>query len=110
VFTPVRQRFSNRPISTIFTPPLAFEVPYFNRTGSGGTVSFMQNKYFDSSTGWFPLADQGSPRSDAHIRTSLHQMRTVKPTYTTSLPAGVTDVRLHRINVRYGATGVHIKP
>ena len=84
--------------------------PYFSRTGSGGSVSFLNNKYYDRTLGWVQTADQGTARTSAFITSMLEQMRTVKPTYTTDLPAGVTDARLYRVNLRNGATGVHIKP
>jgi len=88
--------------------------PYFSRTGSGGSVSFLNNKHPDPNAlpvgGWVQTADQGTARTSAFITSMLEQMRTVKPTYTTDLPAGVTDAGLYRVNLRNGATGVHIKP
>ena len=70
----------------------------------------MNNKHYVPTLGSVQTADQGTARTSAFITSMLQQKRTVKPTYTTDLPAGVTDARLYRVNLRYGATGVHIKP
>ena len=100
--------------NALFLGNLGFSVPYFSRTWSGGSVSFLNNKHLDPNAlplgGWMQTADQGTARTSAFITSMLEQMRTVKPTYTTDLPAGVTDARLYRVNLRYGATGLHIKP
>ena len=96
--------------NALFLGNASMDSPYFSRTGSGGSVSFLNNKYYDRTLGWVQTADQGTARTSAFITSMLEQMRTVKPTYTTDLPAGVTDARLFRVNLHYGTTGVHIKP
>jgi hypothetical protein len=95
--------------NALFLGNLGYSLPYFSRTGSGGSVSFLNNKHKDQK-GAVQTADQGAARTLAFITSMLEQMRTVKPTYTTGLPAGVTDARLFRVDLRYGATGLHIKP
>ena len=100
--------------NALFLGNASMDSPYFSRTGSGGSVSFLNNKHPDPNAlpvgGWVQTADQGTARTSAFITSMLEQMRTVKPTYTTDLPAGVTDARLFRVNLHYGTTGVHIKP
>ena len=100
--------------NALFLGITGYSLPYFSRTGSGGSVSFLNNKHFDPNaspfSGYVQTADQGTARTSAFITSMLEQMRTVKPTYTTDLPAGVTDARLFRVDLRTGATGLHIKP
>lgn len=75
-------------------------INYFNRTGSGGAVSFLNGKYQSSSSGGSrQVPDQGDPRTDSFINSMLEQLRTEKPTCPATLPAGVTDVRLINVEI-----------
>lgn len=81
---------------------------YFNRTGSGGTVTFINNKKF-GSTGAFQISDQGNARTDAFIRTMLNQIRTESADLPIASGAGVTNVLLSRLGLFNGTIGLHLK-
>jgi hypothetical protein len=81
---------------------------YFVRSSSGGYLNFVNNKYCIAS-GCFQVSDQGSARTAQGVKNLLNQVRTEKANFPTNLPAGVTDVRLYRLDLTSAAVGIHLK-
>jgi Malectin domain/Pectate lyase superfamily protein len=81
---------------------------YFSRLSSGGYLNFINNKVC-SGSGCFQVPDQGDPRTAQFVRTALNQLRNEKSVLPATLPAGTTDVKLYRLDIKAAAVGVHLK-
>jgi Pectate lyase superfamily protein len=80
---------------------------YWN-VASGGNVAAYKNMMYQS-TGAVTTPNKGVAPSNTFINSALTQMQTYFPTQNTSLPAGVTDVRIMNIWAVFGNTAILIE-
>jgi hypothetical protein len=80
---------------------------YWN-VASGGNVTAYNNMMYQS-TGAVTTPNKGVAPSNTFINSALTQMQTYFPTQNTSLPAGVTDVRIMDVQVVDGNTAILIE-
>ena len=85
---------------------------YFANSASPAAQALLLNSTTWNSTipgsGASPIPEQGV-YDPSFIRDMLSQIRTEQPSGLTSLPSGVTDLRLYRVVVEQGLTGIHLK-
>jgi hypothetical protein len=80
------------------------------RSGSGGTVSFLNNKNSGNDGDW-QLGDSGTGRTSGAIDNSLALLRNTRPVADPppATSAGITDVQIYRTHVFNPRIGLHIK-
>jgi hypothetical protein len=74
-----------------------------------GQVVFQQMRKMTARGGSNTLPGLGRV-SPAWVRRMLEQTRQTQPQTIGTLPADVTDVRLHRVTSNYATVGVHVRP
>ena len=80
---------------------------YWNVT-AGGNVYSKQSYLYNSSSGFLQAADQGAP-SNPFILSSLAMLRATLPSPNWSLPPGVTDARLQKLEIQNVTNAVHVR-
>jgi len=75
---------------------------------TGVRVEQQNNRWLDLSYGSRSISNQGSLDA-AFIREMLAPVRGVQPSNLASRPAGVTDVRVHRVYVHWAQVGIRVQ-
>ena len=70
-------------------------------------ASLLQSFQTSDNANFNPMLDRG-PYSADFLRSMLAQTRNGRPPPLTPLPPGLTDVRLHRVQVQGGRIGIHL--
>ena len=85
---------------------------YFANSASPAAQALLLNsttwKSTNPNSGASPIPEQGV-YDPSFIRDMISQIRTEQPNGLTSLPSGVTDLRLYRVRVEQALTGIHLK-
>jgi hypothetical protein len=86
---------------------------FFNNALPAATAGLLNsrewtNRVLGSATIQTPLVGWSGGNIPAFVKSMLVQTRSQKPRFLTSLPVGVTDLRLYRVYINRGAYGLHL--
>jgi len=81
---------------------------YFSNS-PGAHGAFNLNRRYTKAEGSLPAPDEAGTPTENFVRRMLSQSRSTHPSEINDLPSGITDVRLFRIWVELGRTGIHVR-
>jgi Pectate lyase superfamily protein len=81
---------------------------WWKNSATSGTNLFNFNRRADPKEGSIAIPDASRVPSNASLLTALAQSDSTKPSEILDLRAGITDVRLYRVEVELGTFGVHV--
>ena len=86
---------------------------FFNNASPPATAGLLNsrewtNRVWGSATIQTPHANSSGASNPVFIKSMFEQTRSHQPRFLTPLPAGVTDLRLHRVYINRGVYGLHL--
>ncbi len=79
----------------------------YNLASSVGPISSELMETTDPNVGSIPLAESGCCNT-TFLTNTLRHLRTSLPSVPSATPAGITDVRIHRVAISQMLTGLHL--